>query len=98
MNDIIPVKTSVFSGLLMACDMFIGEYSNGGLYICLNGENGEYIDDISTYVFPCFPGTFFVKQGTKAEKFCKEQKQHFSCTGETVRKNFNSYILYEFIG
>lgn len=98
MNDIIPVKTSVFSGLLMACDMFIGEYSNGGLYIGLNGENGELIDDISTYVYPCFPGSFYVEKGSIREKFCKEQAQLFSCTGETVKKNFNTYVLYEFIG
>ena len=98
MNVIISVITAVFTGLETACDMFIGEYSKGGLYIGLNGENGELLDDISTYVFPCFPGTFFVKQGTKAERFCKEQKQFFSCTGETVKKNFNTYVLYDFIG
>ena len=97
MSNIISGKTSVFHGLETACDVVIGGYSKGGLYIGLNAKNGELLDDISTNVFPCFPGTFFVLRNSKAETFCKEQEQLFSCTGETVKKNFNTYILYEFI-
>lgn len=94
MDNMIKVKTKAYS-CTKSLYIMIDKYENGATYIGLFDKYYDCFDDISTYIFPVFPGSFYVEKGSAREEFCKEQKQLFSRIGEETKSCFNTYVLYE---